>query len=83
MPRERALVDREADELDSEAASAVLLEDVDVGQVRLHVPVGDRAREADLLAVVVEADDAGRVVDSASCTSRERPSAQYDLVRYA
>ena len=60
MLRERAFVDREAHELDAEAASAVLLEHVDVGEVRLRVPVRERPREADLLAVAVETDDARR-----------------------
>jgi hypothetical protein len=35
-------VDREPHELDSESSSTVLLEHVDVREVRLHVPVGDR-----------------------------------------
>ena len=45
---QRSLVDREADELDAEPASPVLGENVDVGEVRLRVPVGARSREADL-----------------------------------
>jgi hypothetical protein len=53
----------EADQLDSEAPSAVLLEHVDVGEVRLRVAVGQRSREADLLARVVETDDASGTVD--------------------
>ena len=36
----------------------MLLEDVDVREVRLHVPVRDRAREPDLRRPVVEPDDA-------------------------
>ena len=62
-PASGPFVDGETDELDAEAASAVLLEHVDVGEVRLHVPVRERPREADLLVAVVEADDASRAVD--------------------
>ena len=58
-----ALVDGEAHELDAEAASPVLLEHVHVGEVGLRVPVGERAREADLPAAVVQADDTLRSVD--------------------
>ena len=80
--RERAFVDREAHELDAEAPTAMLVEDVDVGEIRLAVSVREGPREPDLLAVVVQADDPRRAVDSASCTSRGRPLAQYDCVRY-
>ena len=61
--RERSFVHREADELDAQAAPAMFLEHVDVREVGLRVAVRERAREPDLLAVAVEADDAGGTVD--------------------
>ena len=61
--RERPFVDAEADELDAQAAAAVLLEHVDVREIGLHMAVGERPREADLIALVVEADDASGVLD--------------------
>ena len=62
---ERPFVHGEAHQLDAEAAAAVLVEDVDVREVRLRVAVGQRPREADLPPLVVEADDA-RVASSIS-----------------
>src|SRR3990170_6915443 len=61
--RERPLVDAEADELDPQPAATMLLEHVDVREIRLHVAVRQRAREADLAIFVVEADDTRGGVD--------------------
>ena len=61
--RERPFVDAEADELDAQATATVLLEHVDVREVGLRVAVRERSREADLVAFVIEADDARGVVD--------------------
>ena len=62
--RVRAVLDHLADELDAEAAAAALVENVDVGEVEEAAAVElGRAGEADLAAVVVEADDADAAVD--------------------
>ena len=49
-----------ANELDAEPVAAVLRQDVHVGEIGKRVPVRERPCEADLLAAVVEADDACR-----------------------
>ena len=72
-PGERPFVDRETDELDAEAASTMLLEHVDVSEVRLHLPVRERPGEADLLVAVVKADDACRAVDEIVLDLYTRP----------
>ena len=67
---ERAFLDAEPDELDSEAVAAMVGQDVDVrevGQPRIgHV---DRASETDLRAVEVETDDPARALDAGRASS--------------
>ena len=77
-PGERPLVDAEAHELDAEAVPAMLLEDVDVREIRLDVPVRDRAREPDLRRPVVQPDDARGAVDQRVLRRARPPLRQYD-----
>ena len=73
------MLDHLPHELDAEAAAAVLVEHVDVGEVDEAGRVAvDRAAEADLAAVVVEADDARARVDQLVLPLARRPFAQYD-----
>ena len=60
---ERAVVDREAEELDAEPSTAMVGEDEHVGEVRVDVTVGDGAREADERIRVVEPDEACGAAD--------------------
>ena len=82
MLRERALVDREAHELDAEAAAAVLVEDVDVREVAtVHARRESALRTRPARRRGTARPRAPRRRSSASCVARERPSAQYERRR--
>jgi hypothetical protein len=62
---ERSPLDQLADKLDTEAAAAVVREDVDVREVGDRRPVREGACKRDLALAVVDADDAVGLADEA------------------
>jgi hypothetical protein len=71
--RVRTFLDHLPDQPYAEPLAAVLRQDVHVGEVDERDAVGERPREPDLPAVVVDADDALRFADE-PLDHRERPS---------